>query len=44
MASKKKKINIPISSLSSEETCALLDNINSSYEEEIYSMILTMNS
>ena len=39
MTSKKKKINIRISSLSSEETCALLDSIISSYEEKIDNLI-----
>ena len=34
MAPNKKKINIPISSLSSEEIYALLDNIDSGYEKE----------
>ena len=35
MAPNKKKINIPISSLPSEEIYALLDDIDSDYEEEI---------
>ena len=35
MASNKKKINIPISSLSSKEIYALLDEIDTDYEEEI---------
>ena len=35
MTSNKKKINIPISNLSSEEIYELLDDINSHYEEEI---------
>ena len=35
MASNKKKIDIPISSLSSEEIYALLGNIDSDYEVEI---------
>ena len=35
MASNKKKINIPIPSLSSEETYALLNDIDSDYEEEV---------
>ena len=39
MTSKKKKINIRISSLSSEETCALLDSIIRNYEEEIDNLI-----
>ena len=34
-ASNKKKINIPISNLSSEEIYALLNNIDRDYEEEI---------
>ena len=33
MASNKKKIPIPISSLSSEEIYAMLDDIDSNYEE-----------
>ena len=35
MASNKNKINIPISTLSSEEIYALLEDIVSDYEEEI---------
>ena len=35
MASNKKKTNIPISSLSSEEMSALLDDIDRNFEEEI---------
>ena len=35
MASNKKKINIPISNLSSKEIYALLDEIDTDYEEEI---------
>ena len=39
MAPNKKKINIPISSLSSEEIYALLDNIDSGYEKENNNLI-----
>ena len=39
MASDKKKINIPISSLSSEEIYALLDDIDSNYEDEIENLM-----
>ena len=39
MASNKKKINILISSLSSEENLALLDNIYSNFEEEINNLM-----
>ena len=39
MASNKKKINIPISSLSSKEIYALLDEIDTDYEEEIYNLM-----
>ena len=39
MAPNKKKINIPISSLFSEEICALLDDIDSGYEEETDNLI-----
>ena len=37
--SNKKKINIPISNLSSEEIYALLDNIDRDYEEEINNLM-----
>ena len=42
MASNKKKINIPISSLSSEEVYALLDNIDNDYEEEIDNLMTNL--
>ena len=34
-----KKINIPISSLSSDEICALLDSIESDEEEDIENLV-----
>ena len=42
MASNKKKINIPISSLSSEEVYALLDDIDNDYEEEIDNLMTNL--
>ena len=39
MALNKKKINIPISNLSSKEIYALLDEIDTDYEEEIYNLM-----
>ena len=44
MASDKKKINIPISSLSSEEIYALLDDIDSNYEDEIENLMNDSNT
>ena len=39
MTSKKKKIYIPISSLFSEEIYALLDDLDSDYEDEIDNLV-----
>ena len=39
MTLNKKKINIPISNLSSKEIYALLDEIDTDYEEEIYNLM-----
>ena len=44
MASNKKKISIPISSLSSEEIYTLLDDIDSDYEEEIENEMNNFNT
>ena len=44
MASNKNKINIPISSLSSEEIYALLEDIVSDYEEEIDNLMNGSNT
>ena len=44
MASKKKKIKIPISNLSSEEINSLQDNIDSDYEEKIDNLMNDFNT
>ena len=44
MASKKKKIKIPISNLSSEEINSLQDNIDSDYEENIDNLMNDFNT
>ena len=44
MTSNKKKISIPISSLSSEEIYTLLDDIDSDYEEEIENEMNNFNT
>ena len=44
MASKKKKIKIPISNISSEEINTLQDNIDSNYEEKIDNLMNDFNT
>ena len=44
MTSKKKKIKIPISNLSSEEINSLQDNIDSDYEEKIDNLMNDFNT